>query len=230
MSLPIYVDTSLLRHELHCSAICQLTWIYLSNPFFQNYIILEEGDLRSLIDQSIMLVLVSNFLIGHFWFDVDKISILSELLLTYVGVGGDMADQLGMLELKVVAANLNYVYLVLFVWSISLLQFIIPKTGIISSRDSPDQPDSHNNSVKTSRCIRFYEKRVKMLSNETTGMVTTLLLQDIPFLISCINVMVVTKFISYNMVFFCVKNAAVIVLQMIKVSTSYITQCQTPVE
>ena len=92
-------------------------------------------------------------------------------------------------------------YIILGIWSLSLFQFCLVLTAARARRDQCGIPSSQE-----------YEGPIKCCNPELYGILTSIMLQDGPFL--CIRLMLIFKYhvVSYTNMFFTSKNSLVIIL------------------
>ena len=134
---------------------------------------------------------------------------LSLLLLVYVGMASDIMDVFVLYEEPAVVGDDLLGYIILGVWSFSLLQFCMVLTVTRSRRSSVsythllflDDP-----STKNSGCM--------CCETEIWSILTTIFMQDGPFLTVRLLVTIKYKILNYSLLFFTCKNVLVIVLQL----------------
>ncbi|KAM9299043.1 transmembrane protein 26-like [Gastrophryne carolinensis] len=137
---------------------------------------------------------------------------LSELLLTYIGLGADILDILSLIKEPSVQTNLNVaiVGLSLFTWAI--LQFTLVLTQTISSaseeKESGDQTamDSRNNCAFT--CC----------NSEVWSLLITVVMQDGPFLIFRLYLTIKENVLTEMMIFFICKNILTVILEVYRIA------------
>ena len=93
-------------------------------------------------------------------------------------------------------------YIVLGIWTLSLLQFTLVLTASKARRDQAGIPSSAND----------FKGPIPCCNPELYGILTSIMLQDLPFL--CVRLMLIFKYhvVSYTNFFFTSKNSLVIIL------------------
>ncbi|XP_052820555.1 transmembrane protein 26-like isoform X3 [Mya arenaria] len=126
---------------------------------------------------------------------------LSQLLLVYVGTAADIVEFYEAFSEEQVKYNRLLCYIILGIWTVSLLQFTMVLTATRARRDQiglPMQRPEEN----TDGCC----------NTELFGILTSIALQDLPFL--CVRLILIFKYrvVSYTNMFFTSKNSLVIIL------------------
>uniref|UniRef100_H2YWB7 Transmembrane protein 26 n=1 Tax=Ciona savignyi TaxID=51511 RepID=H2YWB7_CIOSA len=181
--------------------------IFLSNPCFQLGITinLDDSGWTLALEQILIFVLV----LGKWIAPKGEVSRneLSQLLLVYIAAGADIIELLEVFNESKVSQNAELVYLVMAIWSWSLLQFCLVLTA---SKDMPNI-DEHDEKVSYSddgrlcfNCFCCY--------TEVWGMIMSILFQDGPFLILRLVIFLQYNVVTHMLVFFACKNVLVIIL------------------
>ena len=146
---------------------------------------------------------------------------LSSLLLVYVGLAADIIDLFDIFKSKNVLKNFYFIYAVLGVWSLSLMQFVFVISG--SSADKKNskkkkkqkdlQMQPNLESDDESDPSRQNPCRQVCCSWETWGIVWSLGMQDCPFLAVRLTAIILFNINNYSHFFFTAKNTLVILLQ-----------------
>jgi hypothetical protein len=97
-------------------------------------------------------------------------------------------------------------YVILAIWSLSLMQF----TLILTAVSSKQRKITHN----TANFITKIKTKCSCTHNEIWAIIATVLLQDAPFLTVRLYVAFGLKVITYSLLFVTVKNVIVILLQL----------------
>jgi len=141
---------------------------------------------------------------------------LSQLLLVFIGVGADILEFVTETVDEDHAHDCNYVliYFLYGVWSLSLFQFTLVLTASKSRKTRIGFQDE--GSTKISRANNCCAKSI-FNSAEVWGILVTLMLQDIPFLVFRLYMMIVYKEIQQMIIFFTGKNALVVILQLYRI-------------
>ncbi|XP_033763967.1 transmembrane protein 26-like [Pecten maximus] len=132
---------------------------------------------------------------------------LSQLLLVYVGTAADIVEFYEAFSEELVMYNRLLCYIILGIWTLSLLQFTLVLTATRARRDQSGVPSSGYSDTDKVGCC----------NPEIYGIVTSIFMQDCPFLV--VRLLLIFKYgvISYTNMFFTSKNSLVIVLLMYRV-------------
>lgn len=181
------------------------------NGFFLNLNRLEPRNWKLALHQTLLFVLV----IGRWLLPKGEITReqLSQLLLVFIGVGADI------LEFVTETIDEEHVfdceYIIIFflytTWTCSLFQFTLVLTASKSRKTRIGFEDV--GSTKISRANNCCARSI-FNSAEVWGILVTMFLQDIPFLVFRLYVMIVYEEIQQMMIFFTGKNALVVILQI----------------
>ncbi|XP_060568428.1 transmembrane protein 26-like isoform X3 [Ruditapes philippinarum] len=127
---------------------------------------------------------------------------LSQLLLVYVGTAADIVEFYEAFSEDEVKYNRLLCYIILGIWSLSLLQFTMVLTASKARRDQVGLPMQRTEFEDDGGCC----------NPELYGILTSILLQDLPFL--CVRLMLIFWYhvVSYTNMFFTSKNSLVIIL------------------
>ncbi|KAJ8320475.1 hypothetical protein KUTeg_002062 [Tegillarca granosa] len=132
---------------------------------------------------------------------------LSQLLLVYVGTAADIVEFYESFNEEGVKSNLLLCYIILGIWTLSLLQFTLVLTATRARRDQVGAPGGMDvDSSETSCC-----------NAEIYGIITSILMQDCPFLVVRLLLIFKYKIVSYTNMFFTSKNSLVIILLLYRV-------------
>ncbi|XP_066283167.1 transmembrane protein 26-like [Branchiostoma lanceolatum] len=143
---------------------------------------------------------------------------LSELLLVYVTAGADILELFGLLDEEKIKYNQVYIYPILGLFTLALVQFPIMftsfhdkplsklKNNAVSPGDDSKEAKSTNRPINNNCC--------GCCTKEVIGIFMTLLMQDGPFLTLRLFFMIKERIFHNLMVFFVGKNLVVIVLQI----------------
>ncbi|XP_069117865.1 transmembrane protein 26-like [Argopecten irradians] len=132
---------------------------------------------------------------------------LSQLLLVYVGTAADIVEFYEAFSEELVMYNRLLCYIILGIWTLSLLQFTLVLTATRARRDQSGVPAS---------ALADTEK-VGCCNPEIYGIVTSIFMQDCPFLVVRLLLIFKYRVISYTNMFFTSKNSLVIVLLLYRV-------------
>ncbi|XP_033101160.1 transmembrane protein 26-like [Anneissia japonica] len=129
---------------------------------------------------------------------------LSQLLLMYVGSGADILEFSSEgLRLDKIGCDSTVIYTILTIWTCSLFQFTLPLTVKKRSRPRPSAKGLLKIKHAVSTCC----------ATEIWAILVTVLLQDGPFLVVRLYLMIDKKVINELLLFFACKNFLAILLQ-----------------
>ncbi|XP_047002792.1 transmembrane protein 26 [Schistocerca americana] len=158
----------------------------------------------TLIEQCLMLALI----LGRWMLPKGDLTRdqLSQLLLVYIGTAADIIEFFDSFKDEAISRDPVLVLLTLAIWSWSLLQFTVVLTATKSRKSrlattvtaAPPSPD-----LRGGCC-----------SVDVWGIALNMLLQDAPFLVFRLLLILHYRIISYMNVFFTCKNTLVILLQL----------------
>ncbi|XP_041378152.1 transmembrane protein 26-like [Gigantopelta aegis] len=126
---------------------------------------------------------------------------LSQLLLVYVGTAADIVEFYEAFSEDGVKYNRVLCYIVLGIWTLSLLQFTLVLTATKARRDQSGVPSPHEADDNIGCC-----------KPEIYGILISIILQDLPFLVVRLLLIFRHKIVSYTNMFFTSKNSLVILL------------------
>jgi hypothetical protein len=130
---------------------------------------------------------------------------LSQLLLVYIGMAADILELFEAFKEEAVQTSLNLTIWILGCWSVSLLQFSLVITSVRQYKKSAKCQIPH--------CYCF--------ETEIWAIITTCIMQDIPFLVLRMILIIRYKVLSYMNIFFTCKNWLVTLLQFYRVFTLF---------
>merc|ERR1719354_455907 len=163
------------------------------------------------IHQTLIFVLV----LCRWLFPIDEITRdeLSQLLLVFIGIGGDILEFVTetLEEDKIHDCNFFLVYFLYVVWTVSLFQFTLVMTASKSRKTRIGFGES--GMTKISRANNCCARSI-FNSAEVWGIIVTLCVQDIPFFSFRLYMILAYQEVQQMMIFFTGKNALVIMLQL----------------
>jgi len=179
--------------------------------FLSKINLLGSRNWKLAIHQTLIFVLV----IGRWLFPIDEITRdeLSQLLLVFIGIGGDILEFVTetLEEDKIHDCNFFLVYFLYMVWTVSLFQFTLVMTASKSRKTRIGFGES--GMTKISRANNCCARSI-FNSAEVWGILVTLCVQDIPFFSFRLYMILAYQEVQQMMIFFTGKNALVIMLQM----------------
>ena len=132
---------------------------------------------------------------------------LSQLLLVYIGIAADSLEfSLESLKEQSVLCNLTLIILILIIWSWSLLQFCLVMTAVAAPK-----PRVATGKKERTFCWGCCE-------NEIWALMMSVVLQDAPFLVMRLYLMIHYGAINQMMLFFTCKNIMVVLLQFYRMA------------
>ncbi|XP_064620949.1 transmembrane protein 26-like [Lineus longissimus] len=153
------------------------------------------------LEQLLLLILI----VGRWMLPKGKITRdqLSQLLLVYIGMAADILELFEAFKEEAVMTNMNLTVWILGCWSVSVLQFSLVITSVRQFK-------------KTAKC---QIPHCYCFETEIWAIITTCIMQDIPFLVLRMTLIVRYKVLSYMNIFFTCKNWLVTLLQLYRVFT-----------
>ncbi|XP_074650433.1 transmembrane protein 26-like [Tubulanus polymorphus] len=150
------------------------------------------------LEQLLLLILI----IGRWLLPKGKITRdqLSQLLLVYIGMAADILELFEAFKEDIVQTNIILTMAILGCWSLSVLQFSLVVTS--TRKRSKRKRKWHHD-----HCCFCCE-------TEIWAIATTVLMQDLPFLVLRLLLIVKFKVLSYMNIFFTCKNTLVVLLQV----------------
>ncbi|XP_059177766.1 transmembrane protein 26-like [Physella acuta] len=138
---------------------------------------------------------------------------LVELLFAFIGIGGDIMEFFSLIGEQEVRTSLTLNYVVLAIWSFSVLQFVMTITVI-------HQPKRQRNITVVVETTKDPDEDLefKKFRNEIFAIFLTMGMQDLPFLIVRVYTMVTFSLTGYSLIFFSSKNVMIIGLLFYKVA------------
>ncbi|XP_060571737.1 transmembrane protein 26-like [Ruditapes philippinarum] len=125
---------------------------------------------------------------------------LSDLLLEYLAIASDIMELYAIFDEDVVQSNFGATYAILTIWSISFLQFV----PVLVFKQKYRHLQSPRMSKINRACGEYFAEVVVTL--------TSILLQDGPFLCLRLYIMLRFELITYSLVFFVLKNIVAVLL------------------
>ncbi|CAD5206803.1 unnamed protein product [Bursaphelenchus okinawaensis] len=131
---------------------------------------------------------------------------LSQILLAYLAISSDIVEFFDVFKEKVVYHNIHLQKLVLLAWTVSLLQF--PFILTVSRARKMRVAITDDETIISKR-----DMSQVMYDVDIWAIVVASCLQDIPFFLVRVYLIVHYKLVTYTMIFFLSKNALIIALQ-----------------
>ncbi|CAM1327369.1 Uncharacterised protein g9490 [Pycnogonum litorale] len=134
---------------------------------------------------------------------------LSQLLLVYIGMAADIVELFESFKEDQVVKNVELTYVILGIWTWSLLQFTMVLTATKARKTRAGADGSINDDVKNDG-----GKRQGCCDIDICAIFSSLLLQDGPFL--CLRLLLIFRYhiFSYMNIFFTCKNSLLVLLQL----------------
>ncbi len=218
MNFPGYLVTN---DELKYNVIINII------QFFQTSFTLrlrEDEYILAIIDSLLLLLIIGRWILPRKGLSKDQLSLL---LLLYVAIASDIMELFVLFEEDFVITHNVLVYIILSVWTLSLAQFIIVLTAIrghhtpeaIVVNETGFSVKKVNDDPNVSDATLMSEVSPDHASkgSETAAIVFALFVQDIPFLSVRLYVLITYKTLSYNIIFFSLKNVLVILASLFRI-------------
>ncbi|KAI1706225.1 transmembrane protein 26 domain-containing protein [Ditylenchus destructor] len=167
---------------------------------------LDEKLPLQLLEQLLLVMLI----VGRWLLPKGEISReqLSQILLAYLAISSDIVEFFDVFKERIVYQNETIQYIVLSAWTLSLLQFpfILTMSCARKMRVAMTNDDSTLLKKRDGLSQVFYDVDIWaiLLANS---------LQDIPFFVVRLYLMLYHGLVTYTMIFFLSKNALIIMLQ-----------------
>ncbi|XP_033643182.1 transmembrane protein 26-like [Asterias rubens] len=138
---------------------------------------------------------------------------LSQLLLVYIGIAADILEfSTEGLKMEEVRCDYVMVYWILSIWTWSLLQFTLGLTATKARKPRMAGIDDNDKPKVTLMCCE----------TEVWGLMTTIIMQDGPYLAMRLYILIKMRAINQMMIFFTCKNMLVMLLQFYRLFVIYI--------
>uniref|UniRef100_A0A1I8IPQ8 Transmembrane protein 26 n=2 Tax=Macrostomum lignano TaxID=282301 RepID=A0A1I8IPQ8_9PLAT len=165
-----------------------------------------EQTIRTLEQLLLLLLILGRWMLPKGKLTHDQ---LSQLLLVYIGTAADIVEFFEAFKEEVVKRDRNLIMLILTIWTWSLLQFVLVITAQRARKDHSGLVASRRRTVKESPATPEEEENYCYCSPEVFGIVISMLLQDLPYLVTRLYMMFNYNTTSYTNVFFTLKNSLV---------------------
>lgn len=191
-------------------------------PFFtQDIAELDPQDWVAGLEQTMLIVLV----LGRWLMPKGDMSRdqLSQLLMAYVGLGADILDIFDTFKEPEIKTNRVVVIIGLALFSWALMQFPMVLTQTQPPKDEPQQRSLCGITCCPSAPVAL----TSCCSNEVWSLLLTVGLQDGPFLLYRLYLMVQEQVLNQLMIFFTCKNILIVLLELYRI---FVVQCKQPEE
>lgn len=148
---------------------------------------------------------------------------LSQLLMVYVGLGADILDIFDTFKEPEVKTNRTVVISGLALFSWALMQFPLVLT---QRKPATDEPPRRSSAGASCCCLSAPASFTSCCSNEVWSLMLTVGLQDGPFLLYRLYLMIQKQVLNQLMIFFTCKNILVVLLDLYRI---FVVQCEQPV-
>ncbi|XP_064641335.1 transmembrane protein 26-like [Lineus longissimus] len=132
---------------------------------------------------------------------------LSQILLVYIALASDIIELFDLYELQQVMHDWLIFRVILIVWTVSLMQFTVVLASA-RSRRSPMAVAGTKSTTYTTRSGR------QINCIEVLSLITTMFIQDMPFLAIRLYIVIFYEVMSNTLLFFAAKNALIIAMQL----------------
>ncbi|GAB1601194.1 Hypothetical predicted protein [Argonauta hians] len=234
---PIWLlELDLLNQRIHhrfsdqSNTTSEVQNLSLLTPNFKISIILDPEKWVRILQQVLLLLLI----IGRWLLPKGKISReqLSQLLLVYIGMAADIIELFEAFKEEVVKYNWTLTVVILSLWTASLLQFTFvvttskarrPRPVYVKECEGKSEGSSENKTqtVKSSSSSCCCCCCCCCCSADILSILTTIVLQDGPFLVLRMLLIFRYNVLSYTNIFFTSKNSLVILLQLYRLLVLY---------
>lgn len=172
------------------------------------------------LEQTMLIVLV----LGRWLMPMGDMSRdqLSQLLMVYVGLGADILDIFDTFKEPEVQTNRVVIIVGLALFSWALMQFPV----VLTQKQPPNSEPSLDGSSDLSCCPGAPPALTSCCSSEVWSLLLTVGLQDGPFLLYRLYLMVQEQVLNQLMIFFTCKNILIVVLELYRI---FVVQCEQPV-
>lgn len=188
--------------------------------FTQGIVELDPENWVAGLEQTMLIVLV----LGRWLMPKGDMSRdqLSQLLMVYVGLGADILDIFDTFKEPEVKTNRVVVIIGLALFSWALMQFPLVLTQTQPPKDAPP-----SRSVDDLPCCAGAPSAFSTCcSSEVWSLLLTVGLQDGPFLLYRLYLMVREQVLNQLMIFFTCKNILIVLLELYRI---FVVQCEQPV-
>ncbi|OWF56274.1 transmembrane protein 26-like [Mizuhopecten yessoensis] len=136
---------------------------------------------------------------------------LSQLLFVFIGMASDITELFALFDESQVRQSLELTYVILIMWSVSLIQFCF----VLTATKNPSRPRVALASPREMRrklhCSTCY-------STELWSIFVLMLMQDLPFLVIRTYTIASLNLITYSIIFFTAKNILIVLLLIYRVA------------
>ncbi|XP_075045732.1 transmembrane protein 26-like [Mixophyes fleayi] len=143
-----------------------------------------------------------------------RLSMLSQLLLTYIGLGADILDILLLIKEPSIGNNWNVTIAGLCLFSWAILQFTLVPTEVKSSptQDTPHEDGSQSSPPRNESCV------FSCHTNEIWSSFISVPMQDGPFLIFRLYLAIKERVLNEMMIFFICKNILTVTVEIYSIA------------
>lgn len=187
--------------------------------FTQGIVELDPENWVAGLEQTMLIVLV----LGRWLMPKGDMSRdqLSQLLMVYVGLGADILDIFDTFKEPEVKTNRAVVIIGLALFSWALMQFPLVLTQTQPPKDEPPRRSLGGSSCCPGAPAAF----TSCCSSEVWSLLLTVGLQDGPFLLYRLYLMVQEQVLNQLMIFFTCKNILIVLLELYRI---FVVQCEQP--
>ncbi|XP_076813234.1 transmembrane protein 26-like isoform X2 [Clavelina lepadiformis] len=145
---------------------------------------------------------------------------LSQILLVYLGMAADIMELFEVFKEEKVALSQHLIYPILSLWSWALLQYTLVITATKAKKPRYGDLESDDD-ISISESSDCFSATCKNVNADILGIMSTILMQDGPFLCFRLYLLVGLQIVSQMMVFFICKNMLVLLLQIYRLIVIY---------
>ncbi|XP_033739960.1 transmembrane protein 26-like [Pecten maximus] len=136
---------------------------------------------------------------------------LSQLLFVFIGMASDITELFALFDETPVRQSLELTYVILIMWSVSLVQFCF----VLTATKNPSRPRV---ALASQRDMRRKLQCSTCYSTELWSIFVLMLMQDLPFLVIRTYTIASLNLITYSIIFFTSKNILIVLLLIYRVA------------
>ncbi|XP_030641104.1 transmembrane protein 26 [Chanos chanos] len=209
-----FLELSLLQSKLPVNSSLGTDLHLLSQiPIAAGLVELEPENWVAGLEQTMLIVLV----LGRWLMPKGDMSRdqLSQLLMVYVGLGADILDIFDTFKEPEVKTNQAVIIVGLSLFTWALMQFPLVLTQTSRAKTQPRLQEDQQESVAISKSL--CSSCSSCCSSEVWSLLLTVGLQDGPFLVYRLYLMIREKVLNQLMIFFTCKNILVVLLEIYRI-------------
>lgn len=135
---------------------------------------------------------------------------LSQLLFVFIGMASDITELFTLFDETPVRQSIELTYIILIMWSVSLLQFCF----VLTATKNPNRPRV---ALASTKDLGRKLQCATCCGTELWSIFVLMLMQDLPFLVIRTYTIVALHLITYSIIFFTAKNILIVLLLVYRV-------------